>query len=169
MRIRLSYVLAAALAAGISWYMLTGKTVVGGQADNGYPSIAERQQAAAAPVAVQVELHEAEERTARLEVRGRTQAAALVEVRAQTAGTVEARAVAKGQAVAPGDLLCVIERGARESRLAQARAQLQQAEVDFEARSALVERGHAPRNQLPPLQSALAAARAAVAEAELEL
>jgi rhamnose transport system substrate-binding protein len=59
-------------------------------------------QAAAAPVAVQVELHRAAERVARLEVRGRTEANARVEVRAQTAGTVEARPVEKGQAVAPG-------------------------------------------------------------------
>ena len=33
MRIRLSYILAIALAGGISFYMLTGKTVISGQAD----------------------------------------------------------------------------------------------------------------------------------------
>jgi membrane fusion protein, multidrug efflux system len=169
MRIRISYVMALAIAAGVSWYMLTGEMVVGGQPNADLPAIAERQAADDALVAVQVELHRAAERISALEIRGRTEADALVEVRAQTAGTVEERLVAKGQQVEPGALLCVIERGAREARLAQAQAQLKQAETDLEAKLALAERGHLPRNQIPALEATADAARAAVADAELEL
>jgi membrane fusion protein, multidrug efflux system len=169
MRIRISYVMALAIAAGVSWYMLTGEMVVGGQPNADLPAIAERQAADDALVAVQVELHRAAERISALEIRGRTEADALVEVRAQTAGTVEERLVAKGQQVEPGALLCVIERGAREARLAQAQAQLKQAETDLEAKLALAEKGHLPRNQIPALEATANAGRAAVAEAELEL
>lgn len=169
MRIRFSYVLSLAIAAGVSWYMLTGKTVVGGQPAADPAAIAERRAAADAPVAVQVEAHRAHERVSTLEIRGRTEADALVEVRAQTGGTVEERAVEKGRRVEQGDLLCVIERGARRARLAQAEAQLKQAETELQAQSSLAEKGHVARNQIPALQAAADAARAALAEAELEL
>ncbi|HEX2256160.1 MAG TPA: efflux RND transporter periplasmic adaptor subunit [Afifellaceae bacterium] len=169
MRFRMSYVMAIAIAAGMSWYMLTGKIVVGGQPDAEPPAIGERQAQSDAPVAVQVELHRATERASMLEIRGRTEADALVEVRAQTGGIVEERPVSKGQQVEAGELLCVIERGAREARLAQAQAQLAQAETDLEAKRALVEKGHLPRNQMPALEATVNAARATVAEAELEL
>lgn len=169
MRIRFSYVIALAVAGGVSWYMLTGNMVVGGQPEADPPAIAERQAQSDAPVVVQVELHRASERASALEVRGRTEANALVEVRAQTGGIVEERPIEKGQRVEPGELLCVIERGAREAKLAQARAQLAQAETDLQAKLELAERGHLPRNQIPAVEATADAARAAVAEAELEL
>ena len=170
MKIRLSYVLALALAGGTAYYMLTGKTIVGGQPDNQPASIAERNGGEEAQLfRVQVETHEAMERSATLEIRGRTEADSLVAVRAQTGGILETRPVAKGDRVAAGDLLCVIERGARQARLAQAKAQLVQAQTDLEARQRLAEGGHVARNLIPAFQAAADAAKAAVADAELEL
>lgn len=169
MRIRFSYILSLAIAAGVSWYMLTGKTVVGGQPESDPPAIAERRAEADERVAVQVEVHRAHERVSALEIRGRTEADALVEVRAQTGGTVEQRPVEKGSRVEKGELLCVIERGARQARLAQAEAQLKQAETELQAQATLAEKGHVARNQIPALQAAVNAAKAAMADAELEL
>jgi multidrug efflux system membrane fusion protein len=153
MRIRFSYLIAIVLAAGVSYYMLTGKTVIGGQpgAD------------------VQVELHQARNRASQLEVRGRTEADTIVEVRAQTGGILEKRLVEKGQSVAAGDLLCVIERGARAANLAKAKASLKQAEIDLQAQARLVEKGYAAKNDIAGLEAGLDAAKAVVAEVELEL
>lgn len=170
MRIRFSYLIAVALAAGVSYYMLTGKTVIGGQPGADAGTIAERQsQTAENLFAVQVELHQARDRASRLEVRGRTEADTIVEVRAQTGGILEKRLVEKGQAVAAGDLLCVIERGARQANLAKAKAGLKQAEIDLQAQARLVEKGYAARNDIAGLEAVLDAAKAVVAEAELEL
>ncbi|WP_026380719.1 efflux RND transporter periplasmic adaptor subunit [Afifella pfennigii] len=170
MRIRFSYILSAAVAVGVSYYMLTGTVIVGGQPKSPPTPIAEIEaENAARPVKVQVETHRAVPRTASLQIRGRTAAENLVEVKAQTGGIVEKRPVAKGETVRPGDLLCVIERGAREAQLAQARAQLERARVDLEAQEALASKGYTAKNQLPAMRAAVNAAQAAVAEAELEL
>ncbi len=170
MRIRFSYLIAIALAAGVSHYMLTGETVIGGRPDADASTITERQDETAKNLfAVQVELHQARQRAAQLEVRGRTEADAIVEVRAQTGGILEKRLVEKGQTVVAGDLLCVIERGARRANLAKAKASLKQAEIDLQAQARLAERGFAARNDIAALEAGLDAARAVVAEAELEL
>jgi multidrug efflux system membrane fusion protein len=170
MRIRFSYLIAVALAAGVSYYMLTGKTVIGGQPGADSQTITERQSEAAEDLfAVQVELHQARDRASTLEVRGRTQADSIVEVRAQTGGILEQRLVEKGQSVAAGDLLCVVERGARQANLAKAKASLKQAEIDLQAQARLVEKGYAAKNDIAGLEAGLDAAKAIVAEAELEL
>ena len=170
MRIRFSYLIAVALAAGVSYYMLTGKTVIGGQPGANARTITERQSETAENLfAVQVELHKARERASQLEVRGRTQADAIVEVHAQTGGILKKRLVEKGQSVAAGDLLCVIEPGARAANLAKANASLKQAEIDLQAQARLVDRGYAARNDIAGLEAGLDAAKAVVAEVELEL
>ena len=75
MRIRFSYLVAVALAVGVSYYMLTGKTVIGGQPGADTKTITKRQSETAENLfAVQVELHQARDRASQLEVRGRTQA-----------------------------------------------------------------------------------------------
>ena len=170
MRIRFSYLIAVGLAAGVSYYMLTGETVIGGQPGAGTRTISERQSETAENLfAVQVELHQARQRASQIEVRGRTQADTIVEVRAQTGGILEKRLVEKGRTVAAGDLLCVIEPGARAANLAKANASLKQAEIDLQAQTRLVEKGYAARNDIAGLEASLDAAKAVVAEAELEL
>ena len=168
--IRFSYLLAVALAVGVGLYMLNGNLVVGGQPNDHPAPIAERAVADQTELfAVQVETHEALMRTASLEIRGRTEADANISVRAETGGVIEDRPVVKGQAVAAGDLLCTIERGARQARLAQAQAELVQAETDLEAKGGLAGKGYVAKNQIPALQAAVDAARAAVKSAEWEL
>jgi multidrug efflux system membrane fusion protein len=170
MRIRFSYLAAVALAVGVSYYMLTGKTVIGGQPGADTKTIAERQSETGEKLfAVQVEVHRARNRASRLEVRGRTEADAIVKVRAQTGGILEKRLVEKGQSVAAGDLLCLTEGGARLANLAKARASLKQAEIGLQAQAALVEKGYAARNAIAGLEAGLDAAKAVLAEAELEL
>lgn len=102
-------------------------------------------------------------------LRGRTKASASLTVRAQTAGILESRAVDKGDRVEPGDLLCTLDQGSRRLRVAQAEAALAQAQQDFDSNKTLRERGVSPANSGRAYEVALAAARAALEEAQDEL
>lgn len=62
-------------------------------------------------------------------LRGRTEAARQVEVRAETSGTVISSPLRKGISVERGQLLCEIDPGTRESALAEALARLPEAEA----------------------------------------
>lgn len=170
-RIRGSHVLAVALAAGLGFWMFTGEYQIGGTSAGAQVApIAERE------AERDQELFEVrfiplngEERLERIKVRGRTQADALVSVRSETSGVVEERRFEKGDRIAEGELLCILDRGAREADLARAVAQLTQAETDYEANRKLNEKGFAAQNRLPALKAAVDAAKAGLAAAEEEL
>ncbi|MEM9734353.1 MAG: efflux RND transporter periplasmic adaptor subunit, partial [Pseudomonadota bacterium] len=68
-----------------------------------------------------------------------------------------------------GDLLCVLDDGVRGTSLAQAEAQLVQAQADFDANERLLERGFTTQSRLRQLKAALDAAKAAVATAKQEV
>ncbi|WP_075995985.1 efflux RND transporter periplasmic adaptor subunit [Salaquimonas pukyongi] len=171
-KIKGSHVLAIALAGGLGLWMMAGDVKIGGQSDNGESAvpIAEREAERSAEIfKVRHVPLMAQERQQSVLVRGRTRADAVVTVRAETAGVLEKRLVSKGQNVKKGDLVCVIERGAREASLAQAKAQLAQAETEYNANAQLKKKGFASQNRLTALRAALDAAKASVASAQLEL
>ncbi|MCF6326306.1 MAG: efflux RND transporter periplasmic adaptor subunit [Devosiaceae bacterium] len=104
-----------------------------------------------------------------VELRGQTEANAVVSVRAQTSGIVKQVHVTKGQTVNPGDLLCSIERGTREAKLSQAEASLaqaeasqQQAQADFDTNLSLREKGLSPANTARQFEVSLRAANASL-------
>ncbi|WP_102867566.1 efflux RND transporter periplasmic adaptor subunit [Pseudovibrio exalbescens] len=172
MAIRFSYILAAAIAGGVALWMSSGTIVVGGQGanENSVPPPAVRVEAEneeAFPV--RVERFKAQLRRSYLDLRGRTEADTKVEVRAETTGQVEKRLVQEGQRVKSGDLLCVLDRGAREARVLQANAQLAQAQLDFEAANELSGKGFTANNRVAALKAARDAAQAELREADIEL
>ncbi len=83
-------------------------------------------------------------------LRGRTEAAREVEVRAETSGAVVGEPSRKGAFVEAGDVLCELDPGTREIALDETEARLEEA-----------------RSRLPAAQAGLAQARAALAEAEI--
>ncbi len=104
-----------------------------------------------------------------VKVRGQTEASAKISVRAQTGGIVKQIDVSKGQHVEPGDLLCTLDQGTREAKLAQAEASLAQAkaalaraQADFDTNLALRDKGLAPANSARQYEVSLSAAKAAV-------
>ncbi len=170
MSLRGSHLVALLIAAAIGGWMLTGNIIRGGQADPNAETIVEREKKRASEAfRVRVARLNISERNNSLAIRGRTQADAIVSVRAETGGTVEQRPVFKGQTVKPGDLLCVIDKGIRTTQLNQANAQLAQARADYEANEDLVERGFATRSKLREMRTALDVAKAAVATAEQDM
>ncbi len=170
-RINKSYLTATLVLVGIGLWMGTGTFKVGGQATANAEdvSIAERQESALQTVAVRVVTLEAAERQRQLEIRGRTEADATISVRSETSGIVAERLVNLGDEVMPGDLMCRLNTGAREARVLQAKAALEQAQADYSANAKLQERGFAATNQVAALKAALDSAKASLQEAELEL
>ncbi len=116
-------------------------------------------------------------------LRGRTEAKQTVAASAQTSGIVETLHVEKGDRVEADQLLCTLDRGTRQARvaqaeasLAQAEAGLEQAQADFDTNAALRERELAPANTarqfevaLSAAEASLKAAQSALDEAEAEL
>ncbi len=104
-----------------------------------------------------------------VKVRGQTEASAKISVRAQTSGIVKQIHVNKGDRVKPGDLLCTLDKGTREAKLAQAQASLAQAkaalaqaQADFDTNLALRDKGLTPANSARRFEVSLSAAKAAV-------
>lgn len=105
----------------------------------------------------------------RIRVRGRTQAQRHVQVRAEQAGRVVSDPVPRGARVEAGDLLCEIAVDGRDKALDEARARLEQAELEYRAALDLQNRNLQSEVQVAQLRTGVEAAEAAVTRAELAL
>jgi len=171
-RIKGSHIIALAITAGIAGWMYTGKIVVGGQSgeENSAVTIADREAKRLTEVfKVRYVTLQPQMRVEQISMRGRTKADAIVTIRSEVSGIVEKRLVSKGDKVNKGDLICVVERGVRQEQLAQAEAQLAQADGDYQANAKLVKKGFASKTKLNQLKFGLDAAKAAVAKAKWDL
>lgn len=170
-KINKSYLAATLVLVGIGAWMGTGTFKIGGQAtaNADAESIAARQESALQKISVRAVNLEASERQRMLEIRGRTVADATISVRSETNAIVAKRHVQLGDEVLPGDLLCTLNKGAREAYVLQAKANVEKALADYSANLKLQERGFAASNQVTTLKASLDAATAALQESELEL
>ena len=119
-------------------------------------------------------------------LRGRTEAARQVELRAETSGQIISEPARKGTQVSQGDLLCVLDPGTRqialdeakarlreaaarvpeaEARLLEAEARLAEAQINDRAASRLSEGGFASETRVAQTTAAVEAARAGVQSA----
>lgn len=172
MNIRFSHLLAVGISVGVAAWMWSGTYVEGGRADaaDATPPPAQRAaEAAQKPFRVSVRDLVAEPRESVLVIRGRTEAEATVDVRAETSGRVTERPVQEGQRVEKGDLLCRIESGAREAKVLEARALLAQAKLDHSAATQLQGKGFTAQTRVAALKASMDAAQARLEEAEFEL
>lgn len=103
-----------------------------------------------ARVSVVVHRSQAAEVDSAVLLRGRTEAARQVEVRAETAGLIISQPIRAGAFVEEGQLLCEIAPGTRAAALAEARARLSEAQ-----------------SRLPESRARVAEAQARLAEAEI--
>lgn len=102
-------------------------------------------------------------------LRGRTEAARRVEVRAETQGLVVSEPRQRGSAVAEGEVMCELDAGSRRASLAQAEASLAEAEINFTAATRLSEGGFAAQTRVAGAEAGVRAAQAAVQAAQAEL
>lgn len=87
---------------------------------------------------------------------------------ARAAGVITALDVDRGDQVEAGQVLATLSDEGRSSAVLQAQALLDQRVAEYDANKALIDKGQAPKNQLPALEAAVAAARAALAAAQAE-
>lgn len=168
--VRMSHVWALLFTLAIAAWMMSGHVVIGGRQDSAVNApVAAPEQAQAKPFRVRVKTIVAAPREGVIRLRGRTEADARVQVRAETSGVVEAVPVTKGSVVKAGDALCMIEKAARQAGLAEAEAGLAQAVADAEASGRLADRGYGSKLKVNADKAKLDAARANVAKAKLEL
>ncbi|WP_299966950.1 efflux RND transporter periplasmic adaptor subunit [uncultured Roseobacter sp.] len=123
-------------------------------------------------------------------LRGQTEAARTVDVRAETSAIVASEPLRKGRAVTAGEPMCMLEEGTRgtalaqseaqldeararvpeaEARLTQAQSQLQEARINLNASSKLSEGGFASTTRLANTEAAVATAEAGVESARAGL
>ncbi|MEM6413479.1 MAG: efflux RND transporter periplasmic adaptor subunit [Pseudomonadota bacterium] len=102
-------------------------------------------------------------------VRGRTEAARKVTVRAETPGAIAETPVAQGTKVKKGDVLCRLKIDARRAGVAEARASRKRAQLDYNAAAQLAKEGFRSETSLAAFKAALDLAIAAEEQARLEL
>jgi multidrug efflux system membrane fusion protein len=77
--------------------------------------------------------------------------------------------VERGSKVSAGEPIGIISDEGREAAVKQAEAMLAQRKAEYDAQKKLIERGNAPRNNLPAIEASYAAAAAALAASRAEL
>ncbi|EKV28686.1 putative Co/Zn/Cd efflux system membrane fusion protein [Caenispirillum salinarum AK4] len=165
---RKSYVIAAIiLLAAVGW-IGSGLVLPSGEPVPP-PSAAIPAAEDAAPMRVRVAESVAHARVDELRATGRTAADRVLTVRAETSSPVRRVLVEKGDQVSAGDVLVELDMTDRAARLAKARAQLEQRQLQYDAAKELQSRNFASRVRLAEARAALEEARADLAEIELDV
>ncbi|MBL1436871.1 MAG: efflux RND transporter periplasmic adaptor subunit [Rhodobacteraceae bacterium] len=99
-------------------------------------------------------------------LRGTTQAARRIEMRAESTGRVVSQPLPSGTAIHEGQVLCELDAGVLEAQLAEAHAQLANAEANNNVASRLAESGFGAENSAISASAALESARARVLSVE---
>ena len=102
-------------------------------------------------------------------LRGKTASKRTAKVSAEVAGQVVARPVERGDLVEAGDLLCEIAVNERAAVLKEAKAAVQQAEMEYEGATKLQGKNLLAETQAAKLAAQLEAARANLIKRELDL
>jgi multidrug efflux system membrane fusion protein len=170
---RKNLITALLIAGGILVWLVSGEL---GDSPDGMPgntSLADRQltdqrEESALP-AVRVREITASSRLRTLELRGRTEAKRIVEVRAEISGRVEERVVERGDRVEQGQPLCRIAVDDRQAAVEEAEAEVEQTRLEYEGSQRLKEKGLQSDTAIARTRAALAAAKADAERARLNL
>lgn len=171
-RISGSIFLAVGILVVLGLWMAAGDVVIGGQSggDGQLASIAERSKNDKTELfKVNVLKISATERIQTVSVRGRTKADATIPIRAETSGVLEKRLVTRGDKVKVGDVVCILDSGARKASLESAKAALATADADYSSALGLNKKGFSSDTRVRQTKAALDAARAQLKQAEIEL
>lgn len=129
------------------------------------PAAAEEGSTGPAPVRVVALASQARAVEDAVILRGETQAAREVELRAETSGRVVSEPLRRGAFVTAGQVICEIDIGTRGAVLAEAEARLEDARINFAAADRLSQDGFASSTRVATTEANLRAAEAAVAAA----
>ena len=171
---RKTYITAAVIALATILWFASGR-LTAGEGVVEHPSLAEANERAQAaigdmsPTSVRGRVIHAVALPERIKVRGRTENKRTVDVRAETNGRIVERPVERGTRVASGDLLCRLAIEDREARLAQARASVEQAHIEYEGSLRLQDKGFNSETAIAQAKSRLATAQAQLEAATLDV
>ncbi len=121
------------------------------------------------PVSIVALSSTAEEIESGIVLRGRTEAARKVDIRAETTGLVISEPLRKGAFVEKDQLLCELDVGTRNAKLAEAKAGLAEAEANNTAAASLSQKGYTSETAAIGRLAQLESAMAVVEQAEKEL
>jgi multidrug efflux system membrane fusion protein len=172
-KMRNTYLTAIAIAVVFLGWMLSGQF---GATDRSAPlTLAElnlQREAASedrALTRVRARIIQAQPRTSSVVIRGRTENKRTVSVKAEISGRIIERPIEKGSRVEAGELLCRISTEDREARVAEAKAAVIQAKMEYQGRRQLGDRGLISGTVLATSKSKLASADAQLTRRELDL
>lgn len=178
---RLSYLIAFAIAAAVAAWVVSGQLT--GDTGAGQPQLAAApaDRPPAAPAAetaepaqdgimtVRTVTQSAVERAREIRVRGQTEVSRSVIARAEVGGAVTEILVSKGDRVTAGQVLARLDLADRVARLAEIEALVKQRETEYGITRSLTEQGHRPMTALVAAETALESAAAALTRIQLEI
>ncbi|WNO10150.1 efflux RND transporter periplasmic adaptor subunit [Teredinibacter sp. KSP-S5-2] len=118
---------------------------------------------------VQAEYHHAREYQRGILARGKTEANRTVAVMAEIDGVVVSTPATEGTWVEEGSVLCELDSEDRALKLAQAKASLEKAKLDYQGALKLKDGGYQSKSQIAAAKSSLVLAEATLKRATLEL
>lgn len=118
---------------------------------------------------VRAAMSTAEQRARILVLRGRTQSKRSVDVKAEIAGNVVKRAVERGSRVEAGDVLCQLAIDDREVSVAEAKASLKDAQIEYQGSLKLKKQGLQSETAIARSKAQLEAAKAQLRRQDLNL
>ena len=166
-----SFIISLSFAALVGLWLLSGQ--IGGGPDHGGsggPAPAEDAPAETAALpTVRVKMLTAEPRATALTVTGRTNASRRVRIRAETPGRVDEIGATEGTRLSEGDLIVQLAPDDRLAQLAEARALLQQRQLEYNAAVELGKKGFRSSTKLAENRAALDSARAYLERIEIDI
>ena len=120
-------------------------------------------------VTVRAAISKAERRARILVLRGRTESKRSVDVKAEIAGNVIKRAVERGSRVESGDLLCQLAIDDRDASVAEAKAALKNAKIDYQGSLKLKQQGLQSETDIARAEAQLESAKAQLRRQDLNL
>lgn len=120
-------------------------------------------------VTVRARVSRAEKRPRILVLRGRTQSKRSVEVKAEIAGNVVERVAERGDRVEAGDVLCQLAIDDRQVSVAEAKAALKDAEIEYQGTLKLKQQGLQSDTAIARAQAKLESAKAQLRRQNLNL
>jgi multidrug efflux system membrane fusion protein len=167
MRLKSSHLFAIAIIVVVALFFIVGTLKGGGH--KGKNSAQAKTAPAATIASVQVLQAPETQHPYTVIVRGRTEAARVVSVKSETAGSVAATPATEGSNVAKGAVLCRLNLDARQAGLDQARAMMKSRQLTQQASLDLAKKGYRSQTQVLQDQANLDNAQAGVRQAEIAL
>ncbi|MEO0436243.1 MAG: efflux RND transporter periplasmic adaptor subunit [Pseudomonadota bacterium] len=162
-------VTACVIAAALLLWLLSGLATEDSFVSEASIASAEGLDDGESQIRVRIATFAAEQRTQTRILRGKTESKRSAQVSAETTGRIIQRPVERGDRVSKGDLLCELATDDREATVAEAKAQLSQAEIEFRGAQELQERGLLSEIRIAQANTELERARARLERERLNL